>query len=1301
MAIEPSSHDVSPRVTSTTNPTTDQNNQVMLPTLSPAPTDGAVGSITTINTTNPVSTETISRTTSPEVVTSSAAPSEADELQLPTTPENTTSDDESATDAPMEPALALQWNICGLSTRSAELDLIKNRLNPYIIALQEVQTRQARQKLSNSGYEWEFCYPPGEVSKNGAALGIQKCIPHVFLQLDTSLQAVAARIDWPLQATFVSIYICKQDGKSIQEKLEKLCSQLPSPIVLLGDFNSHSDLWGSERLDERGRALENLVSDRNLIVLNNGTPTRLDPHNGGLSAIDLTIVSESLARRLSWEVLDDNHGSDHFPITVRDTEKRSIPTLKRQRWKYNDADWKKYGESLTPPGTVSAETFEVTVIAAAETSIPRTSTKVSRRAVPWWNETVAEVIKRRRKALRKLRKLKPGDPKQTEALKAFRIARGVSLEAIKTAQSQSWTRFVTGISPALNSRENWRRINLFRGGGSTTIKRLETPDGITDDPAEMASVLADQFHRVSADASLHPEHIQKRTETHTAVDHTKHDDKPYNVDFSLAELRWALSRGRGLSDGVDRIGYPMLRHLPEAMEEYLLEVLNQVWRTGRIPARWKEGLVVPIPKANKDPTQPANLRPITLVSCVGKTLERMVNRRLIQLLEALGVFGSRQHGFRSGHGVETYLADLEEELEAAMQKGQHTELVLLDLAKAYDTAWRAPIVTSLAKWGIGGNMGRYVENFLNDRTFRVVIGNTLSTARTLENGVPQGTVIAVTAFLIRMTEVDAFVPAGVEIKLYADDILLSATGRKAGEVRDRLQKAVKAVEAWAILYGFRLSAPKSELLHICRKNRHLDRADIQTEEGPIATEKSARLLGVSLDSRLRLWKHIENTRRSIASNNRLLSVLGGHLTAGARSTLLTAQQALVQSKIFFGWGLVSSAADSRRGRLEAGYNAGIRSASGAFKSSPVLSIMAEAGTLPFKYAETMALVNKGTQIQALSNPTVSRKVFERARERFGTLTDNELPNIAPVLRASDRPWNAPIPTIDWTVHSLVRAGDNPAKVAAAFAETAERYKTWRTVFTDGSLKDGIVGSGIVDGPTRTTHRLPEQCSVFSAEAYAILKCLENTPENSRKTAIFSDSLSVLAAVESGISKHPWVQQIEIELPRKNAVLVWIPGHAGIPGNEAADECAKAAHLSEPAEISVPKQDAIRWARERIALTWDREWYSYRDSQLRRIKPTTAPGVDRPDQEEQRALTRLRIGHTRLTHGDQFKTGAKTCGTCGVPQTVAHVLLDCRKYSEARIKHAIDPNLGVALANTPTEETNLLAFLRETGIFKEL
>lgn len=152
---------------------------------------------------------------------------------------------------------------------------------------QEVQTRQARQKLASGGYEWDFAFPPGVVSKN------------------------------------VSL-----------------------PVVLLGDFNAHSDLWGSHHLDERGAAIEGFVSEHGLMVLNNGAHTRIDFHDGHTSAIDLSIVSESLARRLTWEVSVDCCGSDHFLLIIRDRERNSRP------------DWKTFEETLNPPDTVNEEALE-------------------------------------------------------------------------------------------------------------------------------------------------------------------------------------------------------------------------------------------------------------------------------------------------------------------------------------------------------------------------------------------------------------------------------------------------------------------------------------------------------------------------------------------------------------------------------------------------------------------------------------------------------------------------------------------------------------------------------------------------------------------------------------------------------------------------------------------------------------------------------------------------------------------------------------------------------------------------------
>ena len=72
----------------------------------------------------------------------------------------------------------------------------------------------------------------------------------------------------------------------------------------------------------------------------------------------------------------------------------------------------------------------------------------------------------------------------------------------------------------------------------------------------------------------------------------------------------------------------MLKHLPDTSLETLLNILNYIWTTGKFPEDWIYATLIPIPKPGKDPAEPNNYRPIALTSCLCKTLERMINKRL-------------------------------------------------------------------------------------------------------------------------------------------------------------------------------------------------------------------------------------------------------------------------------------------------------------------------------------------------------------------------------------------------------------------------------------------------------------------------------------------------------------------------------------------------------------------------------------------------------------------------------------------------------------------------------------------------
>jgi hypothetical protein len=192
----------------------------------------------------------------------------------------------------------------------------------------------------------------------------------------------------------------------------------------------------------------------------------------------------------------------------------------------------------------------------------------------------------------------------------------------------------------------------------------------------------------------------------------------------------------------------------------------------------------------------------------------MANRRLITLLESQGLLDNRQFAFRPNKSTDDYLTELEDIIDSHLERGMHGDVVSIDLAKAYDRAWRFPILKSLKQWGIQGRMGRYIQSFLMDRKFRVNIGNNRSEIRCQENGIPQGSVIAPTLFLICMQSLFQTIPPNVYILVYADDITILAFHNFKSLARKSMQTAVNNVSKWAEENGFLLSPQKSQLLHI-------------------------------------------------------------------------------------------------------------------------------------------------------------------------------------------------------------------------------------------------------------------------------------------------------------------------------------------------------------------------------------------------------------------------------------------------------------------------------------------------------
>lgn len=1211
-----------------------------------------------------------------------------------------------------KPSTIVQWNICGLRGKIPELQLLCNEIEPKILALQETLFDNTKyvDKLDNRRYRW-YLQPGANLSKNGVAIAIDKATPHKLIPINTKLQAVACRTIGKKAMTYVSIYIPprKMTPKEIKQELLSLIKQLPKPFMLMGDLNAHSTNWGSFKTDRWGKAIQEVINELDLYLMNDGKSTKTSKNTTCMSAIDLTITSSQI-NSLRWDVDSDCRSSDHFPIIITENA-QAKPSNHKPNWVHRRANWENFQSILkleiTPNDSNTIESITKKIHEAAIASIPRTKEPIHGK-VPWWNKQVEQCIKERRTALRKVKEYKHDDKTKSKLVKKLNKAKHRATKVIKQAKQDSWDNFLSTLDDKVtNTKELWNKIHALSG---KTYKRgitLTIKEDVIEDPKEVANLLADHFYEQSATQQYTKsfQTIKARTEA-KPLNTNCESDRIYNKNFSIEELNSALNKAEGKATGIDEISYEMLRHLPLETKIILLEEYNKIWKQGKIPDKWKTGLVVPIPKENDNPHDIKNYRPITLLSCIGKVMERMINTRLITELEEKFRLNPDQFAFRPGKSTDEYFTELEGTIVPAIEKGNHVECALLDLSKAYDKAWRRPILEQLTKWNIEGNMLRYVEDFLSDRKFQVEIGTTRSNTKTQENGIPQGAVISVTLFLIAMNSiVNKYRKADKNIKIliYADDILIIIIGKVKQKLRAKLQKIINKITDWTKNRGFTIAPHKSKIIHICDQFKHSTKIpNIKINGQTVPLVKNAKILGITVDSRLNFKQHMINIKNSITERCNMIKVIGGRNRGANRSTMLKVFNSLILSKILYGAHLYSRGNQKEWGIIEPQYNQTIRKITGALRTSRVSSILAEAGTLPLELHIKLTTITKAIKWLELhnKNEAAGKPLLQRANSFAIELTGEPIPDVVKRRDTLGTRWHEPKAKFDWSIKKAIKAGEQQTKAKQVFLETLNKYTHHHIIYTDGSVKDDETGCGIHSPDQNKAIKLNKMCTIFSAESKALLIAARDIAKTNQPNIIFTDSAGCLEALNKGDTHHPWLEEVQKTTLNKNITFCWVPSHVGIKGNEQADKLAETGRQSQITIKTVPANDAINWYRTRSAWAHDYKWRRKDTSFLRQSKPTTLPWKDRKEVKEQRILTRVRIGHTWISHGYILhKETPPRCKHCDDPLTIDHLLRVCPEYETSRTKHNIT---GLSIYNNMEEnETNLINFLKENKLIEKV
>ena len=243
-------------------------------------------------------------------------------------------------------------------------------------------------------------------------------------------------------------------------------------------------------------------------------------------------------------------------------------------------------------------------------------------------------------------------------------------------------------------------------------------------------------------------------------------------------------------------------------------------------------------------------------------------------------------------------------------------------------------MNDLHEIGLEGRLPIFVQNFLSNREFKVRVGSTLSEAHNQEQGVPQGSILSVTLFSLKINNIVKCLNPGVDCSLYVDDFLICYRSKNMNTIERQLQLNLNKIQKWSTENGFKFSKSKTVCMHFCHLRKAHNDPILTLDGTPIPVVEENKFLGVIFDRKLSFIPHIKQLKAKCQKALNLLRVVA-HTDWGAdRKVLLNLYRTIIRSKLDYGSIIYGSARKSYLEMLDPIHHQGLRLALGAFRTSP-------------------------------------------------------------------------------------------------------------------------------------------------------------------------------------------------------------------------------------------------------------------------------------------------------------------------------------------------------------------------------
>ena len=801
-----------------------------------------------------------------------------------------------------------------------------------------------------------------------------------------------------------------------------------------------------------------------------------------------------------------------------------------------------------------------------------------------------------------------------------------------------------------------------------------------------------------------------------------------------AEMKKLKSRK---SPGPDGITNEMITNLGTKSLQALLTFFNRTWRDGMLPKEWRIAHIKPILKRGKPPQEPKSYRPISLTSCIGKLAERMVNTRLYWWLEKVGVLDNHQAGFRKGCRTDDQLFRFVQDTIDGFQNQKHTTAVFIDLQQAYDRVWRQGLFMKMENLGVHGKMYSWIKAFLQNRTIRTQYNGATSAQRTLEEGLPQGSSLSCTLFLIFINDLPSLLK--VSKTLYADDLVIWVSEKYHILAQGKLKRAFATIGTYCNFWKMKLNVQKTTYSIFTRSHK-VAKHVFQFKVDGIALQKddNPSYLGVTLDQQLNLNRFISDLKDKATGRLNLLKRLASTTWGANKQTLRQMYIGYIRSVMDYGSSLQTIASKSTTSNLDRVQNQAGRLICGGFRSTPSAACEIDAGLEPLDLRRERSTLEATERYKRLPKHHPNRQQMDQWRSiqrlqqvspiqaAYNINEKHHLPgNRKPLQKFQDIPPGTVLrkANIKTTLQDQsLNKNSNPLELKQGTLETVDSYSNVPIhAYTDGSAFKATINAGagvLLNFPDGSKTRLSDPCGRYCTNYTAEIKAMSNAvntldshfsqnTQNQENIVIFTDSLSALQDLEDTSNKmNSEITDLALKIDTLlnkfpiQVNLQWIPGHIGIQGNETADKLAREGAAKEQPDTPLDMQTTKRILQNNSKEEWMNRWAQGKTGRAvyREMNhPKKNDNINKLKRAEQSTIFQWRTTHARVNfhHNRLNPQHAPLCRNCDAPyETVSHVLLECPSLQHLR-RELLPPQPSIqnTLYGTCTQLSKTCKFIK--------